>query len=500
MKGYILYFVLFIYILLDLGVEGADNGLTLFVNPTAKTPNQDCGATIDLACKTIGQAINSYDISNKGDNSIPLLIQLMDGVYGSETNAVVIDSKSGVESVSLQSWSNNSANVVLYGSTLFFSYTNSSNTVNQQTISFSNVTLNSTLLISSLDSSCVSVTFSDCVFENINTAPPVVNLSYQSGGASQPSFIIKNSMINTFANRECPAFQVNNYAILLDTVSFNNNSVQTMFTLSNSEIQITSMTMNSVNASLSPFTINNSNVSVSDSTFNLNKGALVGVFDIQSNNTTKSTMNRCTFYKNQGYSGAGSISLKNSLTPVFLNCNFTGNVAIGNGGAININNANDVNIGNTLFSTNVATQLGGALYLSSGQGSVSGSQFLDNSSFRGGGIGVLNSTLQLTSDTFNQNYGAINGQNIDCTLSSLDISASTLNTLFKYQGIFCPAGDCKVSGIESNSTCPSNSSSSSSHSNNDNKNHDNGLSTRDKIIIGATSPPSPSPSQQLPSQ
>lgn len=191
------------------------------------------------------------------------------------------------------------------------------------------------------------------------------------------------------------------------------------------------------------------NVSLEDGGAINSRGAAVAVNDSQ-------------FIGNSAVNG-GALRLFSGGSMVFNDCTFTGNLATYGGGAIAANSgALNINRGtfdgnrSTWSSSYLATANGGALSLTSTSTSITGVEFLNNQSWRGGAVFAYSSSVTILNSLFQGNAansswtgGAVHGDvNAVVTVKNstlLGNSAGNGGALYGRQGTFNWV-NCTVTG------------------------------------------------------
>lgn len=153
----------------------------------------------------------------------------------------------------------------------------------------------------------------------------------------------------------------------------------------------------------------------------------------------KFNLNNITVQKGKGFVNAGAISNSSTGTVTISNTNFLSNTAPSagaDGGAIvNSGTAAILHIWNSTFRANLSSDQGGAVYVSAGNVSITGTQFISNTGALGGAIAQPGGVVTITSSSFSLNRSSSSGGAIESFSigglnvinSSFDNNATTIN-------------------------------------------------------------------------
>ncbi|KAF2070843.1 hypothetical protein CYY_007847 [Polysphondylium violaceum] len=467
----------------------ADNGLTLYVDPSSTSIDPKCGGSIDNACTTMPKAYSSYLAQTDGTNTTQLTLQLMDGVYNASVNGVnVMTDNIYLTSLVVSSYSNNSANVILTdskGMLPFFYYKQQGNVA--QNLGVINVTFtNSVSIVSS--NSMVSVGFINCVFTNASSIySPLLSLLVNIGpNAQAPSLNFGNCTISGITlDHSLNVIETQNYTVFVDGLSIDQLSANSAFSIRNGFVTMVRLSMTNSFGAQSPLLLYQCGLSMRSCTFNNNRGNWGGAIKMNSDgNSYDATITTSSFTNNISPNQGGALFISGGNIQL-TQSTFVSNSAYGPGGmggAVYISSPR-FTIDQGIFTNNTAKNQGGSLFLSfCGNAYFSGTQFNDNSAPEGGAIYTSGSTVTFNTDSFSNNTAAYHGDQVYCLSSNFSIS-SIYNTATNRTAYYCPNQDCSFSS--SSFKCPPAEPSSSSSDNTHSTSHSDNPKNDDhkKIVI-----------------
>ncbi|KAF2070305.1 hypothetical protein CYY_008373 [Polysphondylium violaceum] len=455
------------------------DGITLYVNSVASNKDPNCGESIDLACTSIQEALSSYSLSTKGENSTSLTLELLDGTYDVSTNAPLGDIY--LEKLNVVSYSNSNKNLFLTGSkdeAPFFSYLQ--NSPIGQSLLIANITfINSYKII--LSNSNVDVVISDCVFRDVSNQTYSSMISLFSN--QNPSASISNSLFTNISLNVGTITKFGNYTLTIDNNKVLNVIANYIFFFDTSSVDIENLVINNGSTTFSPIGAGKSSFSLKDGSFSNNFGGSSGVlmFFLQ-DKPLNAVIQDSSFTDNLTPFTGGAIyfSTNNGLS-VVNNCNFSSNLVYdkqGVGGAIYVNSP--VAFNNCIFNNNTANN-GGAMYINKSNATLTSSTLFDNKADQGGAIYTYASKVSVDSDSLANNI-ANQGGEVFCYGSSINITLANNNP--PPSGYYCPFKDCTFNAPSSfKCTTPSPSSTSGS----------SGSVTPSNQTSSENAPPLPSP-------
>ena len=132
-------------------------------------------------------------------------------------------------------------------------------------------------------------------------------------------------------------------------------------------------------------------------------GGALGIFNSKLNLTEN------TFQYNFALGPGGTLVVISSSALSLTGNTFCNNSALLGGALAIVNPGSTLNLTGNTFQSNTADGFGGALYFSTGELSITGNMFWNNSAESGGALFVNYSTLSVTRNTFQSNFVTING-------------------------------------------------------------------------------------------
>ncbi|KAF2070304.1 hypothetical protein CYY_008372 [Polysphondylium violaceum] len=466
-----LYTLSFFFILLNI-IYGGE--LSLFVNPSAANNNKQCGSSIQSACDSIVSALASYSSQNSANYSTTLTLQLMDGNYTAPKNSFLKNIY--INTININSFSNNSANVIFNGFNATYPFLNYLQTSTNIPLNLlvNNVTfINSTHILNS--TSTLSVTFDGCVFRDVLGRTSIIYLS-NSNVTSLPSVNFINSQFFNVSIQGKQIVVANKYLFVLSNMTMINCVGLYGFDLLGNGI-IANVTIDSTRTFGSPLNLDIINsVTIRDSVFNNNTGS-TGAIAFEDETSFSALIQNSNFTKNKSlYSGAIYLG-GNRGSYRIVGSNFLSNQCVNNGGALS-SIGNTVSVQTSTFVNNTALK-GGALYATlSAYVYLNSVSLSNNSADEGGAVYTLNSFVSLNSAVLTNN-SATYGNDVECTSSTLSITPSSSMIKSNY---WCPYSDCTFRD-QSNFQCPTDNppvDSSSSHSKNNTHNSSSTNDDKDK--------------------
>jgi len=481
--------IIFIILLaISIGFVYSDDGVTLFVNSNSDSKDARCGVTTANACSSIPAAYQSF-IAAGNNNTTALTLQLMDGTYDANVNALGAVS---LKTLILKSNSGANDTVIITNTTntAFFDYTN-----NQQTSTFLSlngiVFLNSTWVISS--KSQLAVQIQACTFVNTTTSidQPLFNLTGSVSGPPLPQIMIIDSLFKN-VNLKTTLFSASYYFVTVMNANFTNNNANV--DLVNCTTQLKNIVVDTVTSSLGSFTFHGGDITARDCNWSFCVGgAIMASVPTGAPNGTSVFIGTSFFVSNKGQYFMGAVLVSNfnqvrMIDNVFISNdagNYVGNV----GGAVALSGIPDATIGGNNFDYNTNFMgRGGAIYVESTTLNLNNNRIQNSQARFGGALLVVNSHVEFIGNTLQNNRASNEGPNVECLSSSISISGSTIIYSTTSQGFTCPNSDCQLTG---NSTvCNRHSSSSSestsnSQSESESPDHHHGPKPSAGLIAGA---------------
>ncbi|KAF2070701.1 hypothetical protein CYY_007982 [Polysphondylium violaceum] len=461
------------------------NSLTLIVSQTSNSTSATCGDTLDNACTSIPNAIQSYLNSNTNDNSTTsLTILLNDGTYNATKNSVT---QTLSIPLTIGSYTNSSQYVFLVDFNMTLPLFGQKVTQSLPSLSISDVTfVNSYWIIASNTSMNVSI--QDTVFKNVNSyIVGLVSLEYHGAQDNAPTFSLSNVVLNaTNGVQSTNLFTITNYNVALDNVTaVNIKYVNTIFMFFDSQVVATGLFFNLNSVSYAPIASVSSSFSVDSSYFNQNYGGWAGVFKLNGENNQPFDVkfSNCTFIYNSAPNTGGALYISpNSGQVQILQSQFINNyVNTGNsiGGALYLTSNSNVSIDGCAFKGNTAYAAGGTIAIFNTNINISQSTFYDASSYEGGALYLFESTVTLNYNLFSANNANMYGADVSCRSSNLTVISEEVIQADNY---VCPDETCLITSNQL-FTCPSGTNNSSSDSPKKNNNNNNETI---KIAIGVS--------------
>jgi predicted outer membrane repeat protein len=211
---------------------------------------------------------------------------------------------------------------------------------------------------------------------------------------------------------------------------------------------------------------NFSSPELSNCIFIENKAAGFGGAMANTNNSSPTIM-QCTFSYNWGNQGGGAVNNYDYCSPQITQSIFEYNATDNDGGALRNENYSDAESINCDFTANTALS-GGAIYNNSSAPTVTGCNFIDNTTTgSGGAIFSTNSTLIVQKSAFTTNQsGNYGGALYNVSSSSLNVADCifTSNTAIRGGAVFCDNSTSTVAGSTFLDNTTTNSDSDSDES------------------------------------
>ncbi|KAF2070700.1 hypothetical protein CYY_007981 [Polysphondylium violaceum] len=404
-------------------ISASKADLVLYVDLNSAFKDQQCGNSVQNACVSLGAAYQSYALQTGGSNKTTLTLELLDGVYDvAANNAMPNTNNIYINILNINSYSNNSKNVVLNGyqpGYTLFSYLQQSNQSIMLTIS--NITFaNSYAIVNS--TSTLSLTFVGCVFRDINQSAALSLVSLTNfNNTWKPTVAFIDTTFSNISIGDTTMASAIKYTFLLSNVNVNNCSIRSAFFFSGGDGTLDGVTISNTAATLAPISLSMSgDISVMDSLFNNNTG-LAGAIYFFDQVTYNALIENSNFTNCKSSSNGGALVLgANSATFKFNNCNFIANSAKYYGGAIYATN-NFVNVYHSTISANRAYN-GGAVFADTGS-NIMLSETTVNSNYatQGGAFFSYKASVTLASDSLSGN-SAQTGNDMLCVSSTIGVS------------------------------------------------------------------------------
>jgi len=477
-----IYISLLLFVFLTVFCKYSNGDLTLYVDPSSKSTDTSCGQTTANACNNFIDAYSSYLKQTDGTNSTALNMVLMDGVYNATDNAVMGDIIY-IHTLNIYSYSQDSSKCVLSGSNIKYLYFNyqSYNAAQSQSLVISNVTISHSNFFVVVGGSPVSVTFSNCVFNDTQTTTfSLFNLVSPLDAVSTPTFTLEQCNFNQVNFTQSTLLEITNYNVVVNMTTIQGFIGDYAFKLINCSANFDDLTISGSSARYNLLETMNTNLTITSGNFNNNYGGWASVLKAdQISSLYAHIVIQLSHFVNNTTPLNGAIYLlpangqNHIFSTYFYNNSATNN---GNGGAIYVGNSN-TDIEDCYFELNSAVRGGAIAVYSSKSVTISDCKFISNSANVGAAIDSTNSGLTISSNTFTNNIASANGNDLSCSYSTVVL---TNDTNINNSDFSCPQDDCTFTDTPSNFKCSNGDSSSTTHSS---SHHNNSPKTDYKKLL-----------------